>query len=151
MIAASPSFETLRGLLGTSIEDRRFSFLPRAPSDVFLDGEYRGFWWSADAPGLDLAFAVNGGLDTISLTLSSVNGLTTWQGAIPFGAEEGLSGAIHELGPPHVTGAGEFEYVCDASAWKISETVWLVLYSLDGEPIGLEYGRPFGFKLEAMK
>lgn len=150
MTAPSPSFETLLGLLGASIEDAQFSFLPRAPSDIFLDGEYRGIWWSADEPGLDLAFAVNGGLDTISLTLSSVNALSPWQGAIPFGAEEGLSGAVAELGPPHVTGAGDFEYVCDASAWKISETAWLVLYSLDGEPIGLEYGRPFGFKPEAV-
>lgn len=150
MTATSPSFDTLSGLLGVSIEDARFSFLPRAPSDIFLDGAYRGIWWSADEPGLDLAFAVNGGLDTISLTLSSVNNLSPWQGAIPFGAEDGLSGAIQHLGPPQVTGAGDFEYVCDASAWKIDETVWLVLYSLDGEPIGLEYGRPFGFKPEAL-
>jgi hypothetical protein len=150
MTARSPSFDALLELLGVSIEDARFSFLPRAPSDIFLDGSYRGIWWSADEPGLDLAFALKGGLDTISLTLSSVNGLSTWQGAIPFGAEEGLSGAIRELGPAHVTGAGDFEYVCDASAWKISEGAWLVLYSLDGEPIGLEYCRPFGFKPEAV-
>ncbi len=151
MNAPSPSFETLLGLLGVSIEDARFSFLPRAPSDIFIEGDYRGIWWSADEPGLDLGFAVNGGLDTISLTLSSVNELSPWQGAIPFGAEEGLSGAIQQLGPPHVTGAGDFEYICDASAWKIDESAWLVLYSLDKEPIGLEYGRPYGFDPEARK
>lgn len=146
----TPSFDILLALLGASIEDERFSFLPHGPSDIFIDGAYRGYWYSADDPGLDLAFAVKGGLDTISLTLSSVNDLSPWQGAIPFGAEDGLSGAVARLGPPHVTGAGDFEYVCDASAWKISETVWLVLYSLDGEPIGLEYGRPFGFRPEAI-
>jgi len=150
MTKLSPPFEILLTLIGTSFEDARFSFLPRAPSDIFLDGAYRGVWWSADDPGLDLAFAVNGGLDTISLTLSSVNDLSPWQGAIPFGAEEGLSGAINELGQPHVRGAGDFEYVCDASAWRINETAWLVIYSLDGEPIGLEYGRPYGFKPEAL-
>jgi len=131
----TPSFDMLLELLGASIEDERFSFLPHGPSDIFIDGAYRGYWYSADDPGLDLAFAVKGGLDTISLTLSSVNDLSPWQGAIPFGAEDGLSGAVNRLGP---------------SAWKISETVWLVLYSLDGEPIGLEYGRPFGFCPEAI-
>ena len=147
---STPSFDALLELLGAPMEDKRFSFLHGPPSDVFIDGAYRGYWYSADDPGLDLAFVLKGGLDTISLTLSSVNGLSPWEGAIPFGAEDGLGGAVRQLGPPHVTGAGDFEYVCDASAWKISETAWLVIYSLDGEPIGLEYGRPFGFEPEGV-
>lgn len=138
-----PGIDTLIGLLGVPFEDPRFSFLPPGPpGDQFSVGDFRGIHLGDDAKGYTLAFALGGGLATVALDLSGDD--CVWRGGLPLGAmrQSAVTDFDALLGAPDFSGKGDFETICDARAWRRAEAVWIALYLVNGQAIGLEYGLP---------